>query len=346
MKEIWKSFLAILFIHTILHAANDSINISESIRDEETLVSSGGMFALGFFSPGNSRNWYLGIWYNNIPNQTVVWVANRGAPLTNKTGVLTLTEAGTLCLVNETNGLIWSTNASRTVQNPTAQLLDSGNLVVKDADDDDDRPENFLWHSFDHPTDTYIPGMKMGSDLIRGEERYMSSWWSDDDPAPCKFRTHMDLSGYPQIFTEGGRGVRYRYGPWNGVQFSGIAYTVTDAASIRVTIEMNSNRVMHSEYVVQSSVVTRLTLYPDGNGVRWTWNEGNQAWRIYYRFPIDICDDYNKCGAYGSCNVAESPRVNASTNLSPRIRGARVERIGQVDVLGGFRNSTAGMMCS
>ncbi|KAL1563808.1 G-type lectin S-receptor-like serine/threonine-protein kinase0 [Salvia divinorum] len=137
MKEVWKSFLPILFIHTIFYTATDSINISESINDEET-----------------------GIWaYCKIPYQTVVWVANRGAPLTNKTGVLTLT-AGTLSLLNETNDLIWSTNTSRTVQNPTARLLDSGNLVVKDADDD--RPENFLWQSFDHPTDTYLPNMKMG----------------------------------------------------------------------------------------------------------------------------------------------------------------------------------------
>ncbi|XP_042065412.1 G-type lectin S-receptor-like serine/threonine-protein kinase At4g27290 [Salvia splendens] len=225
--------------------------------------------------PGKSRNQYLGIWYNNIPNQTMVWVANREAPLTNNTGVLTLTEAGTLNLLNETDGLIWSTNASRTVQNPTVQLLDSGNLVVKDADDD--KPENFLWQNFDHPTDTYLPGMKMGWDLIRGKELYMSSWRSNDDPAPGEFRTHMDLSGYPQIFTEGGRGVRYRYGQWNGVQFSGIAYTVTDAENIRVALEMNREQVMYSEYVVQLSVVTRLTLYPDGNGVRWTWNEGNRA---------------------------------------------------------------------
>ncbi|KAG6424433.1 hypothetical protein SASPL_114851 [Salvia splendens] len=176
------------------------------------------MFALGFFSPGNSSKCYLGIWYDNIPNQTVVWVANRGAPLTNKTGVLTLTEAGTLSLINETNGLIWSTNASRTVQNPTTWLLDSGNLVVKDADDDDDRPENFL-----------------------GDERYMSSWQSNNDLG----RATMIL-----------------------LPFNRIAYTVTDAENVRVTLEMNRDRVMYSEYVVQSSVVTRLTLYPD---VRCIW---------------------------------------------------------------------------
>ncbi|KAG6421436.1 hypothetical protein SASPL_117988 [Salvia splendens] len=320
MKEIWKSFIASLFINSILCAATDSINISESIRDGATLVSSGGMFALGFFSPGQSRNRYLGIWYNNIPNQTVVWVANREAPLTNNTGVLTLTEAGTLNLLNETDGLIWSTNASRTVQNPTAQLLDSGNLVVKDADDD--RPENFLWQSFDHPTDTYLPDMKMGWDLIRGEERHISSWRSKDDPAPGAFITHMDLSGYPQIFTEGVRGVRYRHGPWNGVQFSGIAYIGSDDETFRLALEMNKDQVMYWEHVMQLSVVSRVTLDPDGTGIRWTWNEGNQAWSIYNSFPIDSCDNYNKCGAYGSCNVAESPPCQCLDRFVPRDPGS------------------------
>lgn len=34
-------------------------------------------FELGIFSPGSTKNHYLGIWYKKISVKTIVWVANR-----------------------------------------------------------------------------------------------------------------------------------------------------------------------------------------------------------------------------------------------------------------------------
>ncbi|RWW84437.1 hypothetical protein BHE74_00006966, partial [Ensete ventricosum] len=46
--------------------------------DSETLVSDGGAFALGFLPPTNSTtDFYVGIWYNDIPDELVVCVPNR-----------------------------------------------------------------------------------------------------------------------------------------------------------------------------------------------------------------------------------------------------------------------------
>ncbi|KAL8046476.1 hypothetical protein ABFX02_08G179700 [Erythranthe guttata] len=129
-------------------------------------------------------------------------------------------EPGILVLVNDTNGIIWSTNTSRTVQNPIAQLLDSGNLVVKDANSDDDR-EGFLWQSFDHPTDTLLPGMKLGWNFVTGLEVYMSSRKSSSDPATGEYTYRCDPTGYPQNILKRGETVQFRSGPWNGVAFSG-----------------------------------------------------------------------------------------------------------------------------
>ncbi|KAK2975346.1 hypothetical protein RJ640_009700 [Escallonia rubra] len=43
---------------------------------------------MGFFSPGNSKNRYMGIWYKEtLPVRTVVWVANRKTPLTDVSGM-------------------------------------------------------------------------------------------------------------------------------------------------------------------------------------------------------------------------------------------------------------------
>ncbi|KAJ0515111.1 putative non-specific serine/threonine protein kinase [Helianthus annuus] len=40
--------------------ALDTISAYQEIRDGNTLVSEGGMFELGFFSPGKSKNRYVG----------------------------------------------------------------------------------------------------------------------------------------------------------------------------------------------------------------------------------------------------------------------------------------------
>ncbi|KAI3860303.1 hypothetical protein MKX03_030984, partial [Papaver bracteatum] len=74
-----------------------TITPTKFITDPETIVSSkDGVFRLGFFSLGNSHNRYVGIWYNNIPGPTIVWVANRDNPLNDSTGVFKIATDGNL----------------------------------------------------------------------------------------------------------------------------------------------------------------------------------------------------------------------------------------------------------
>ncbi|KAK4398438.1 G-type lectin S-receptor-like serine/threonine-protein kinase SD1-1 [Sesamum angolense] len=202
----------------ITSGATDTINTTHIIRDGDTMVSSGGMFELGFFSPGNSRNRYVGIWFKNITVRTVVWVANREVPLPNESGVLKVMEPGILALLNDINATIWSSNISRSVQNPVAQLLDSGNLVVRNATDDNRRITcgRALIIQL-----TLLPGMKFGWNFVTGINTYLSSWKTNEDPAPGDYAYFMDTTGYPQIFMTKNKVERIRIGPWNGLRFSG-----------------------------------------------------------------------------------------------------------------------------
>ncbi|GAU21485.1 hypothetical protein TSUD_242080 [Trifolium subterraneum] len=147
----------------------DSLSVNQYIKDGETLVSANGTFEMGFFSPGNSKGRYLGMWYKNLTPFTVLWVANRETPVNNNSGgVLKLNQNGVLVILNGANNTVWSSNISNkggvTVVNnsTTAQLLDTGNLVLKIG------PENILWQSFDYPCDILLPGMKLGWNLLTG----------------------------------------------------------------------------------------------------------------------------------------------------------------------------------
>uniref|UniRef100_M1BNV8 Receptor-like serine/threonine-protein kinase n=1 Tax=Solanum tuberosum TaxID=4113 RepID=M1BNV8_SOLTU len=276
--------------------ATDTISTTHFLKDgDANITSPDGTFEMGFFSSGSSKNRYVGMWYKSLSVRTVVWVANREAPLTSGSGILKVIEPGRLVLLNDTNKVVWSTNTSTSVQNPIAQLLDSGNLVVKQAGDD-----NFLWQSFDHPTDTLLPGMKLGWNFLTHREVYLSSWKTQEDPAPGDYTYHCDPSGYPQNILKKGSNVVYRSGPWNGLHFSG---TRNPRGSHLYKYEIFSSKTqVYFGYKLISSVITRLILNQNGALKLWTWGDHVSDWIPQLSIPADNCDAYKLCGAYGTCN--------------------------------------------
>ncbi|KAL0290900.1 UNVERIFIED_CONTAM: G-type lectin S-receptor-like serine/threonine-protein kinase [Sesamum angustifolium] len=275
-QELSWFLLIFPLIFQAISGPTDTIEAGKSIRDGETIVSSGGKFELGFFSPGNSRNRYVGMWFKNITVMTVVWVANRDLPLTDNSGVLELIQPGILVLLNVTNGTVWSSNASRAVENPVAQLLESGNLVVRGGNDHDGQ-ENFLWQSFDYPTDTYLPGMSLGWNFVTGKETYMSSWKSNDDPGTGEFSFHLDPTGYPQLLIRRGSAVQSRIGPWNGIRFPGPPNPRKDP-TYNLTFVMDDEKVYYRTDSVDRSF--RYTIDQSGVSQRWTWVDRTHGWVI------------------------------------------------------------------
>ncbi|KAL2496097.1 Uncharacterized protein Fot_39854 [Forsythia ovata] len=125
---------ALLYYLTFLKftIASDTLSANQTIRDGQTLVSEGQIFELGFFSPGRSKDRFLGIWYKPTP-EIVVWVANRNQPITDSQGILTISRNGTLVL-SRGERIIWSSNLSSVASSPVMQLLQTGNLVLVGQD--------------------------------------------------------------------------------------------------------------------------------------------------------------------------------------------------------------------
>ena len=280
----------------------DSLGMNQSIREGENLVSASGSFELGFFSPGTSTNRYLGVWYKEASgNQTVVWVANRKRPVHNRSGVLILNAKGILQLLDDTNSTIWSSNISgKALNNSIAQLLDSGNLVVKNGQDT--KEGSFLWQSFDYPSDTLMPGMKLGLNLVTGQDRFLSSWKSADDPAVGEYSIKIDPRGYPRVVKMKGSIIDIRAGSWNGLHFTGYPSPIPNI--LRHDLVLNDKEVYYEMEILDRSIfyIYRMNHLGSGQLLVWTSQTRSQVQNT----PTggqDRCESYAFCGSNSLCSM-------------------------------------------
>ncbi|XP_061337469.1 G-type lectin S-receptor-like serine/threonine-protein kinase At4g27290 [Gastrolobium bilobum] len=323
MKNLCLVFVftkTLLFFFHISSAA-DSISRFQSLSEGKTLVSEDGYFELGFFSPASFANRYLGIWYKHIPVKTVVWVANGANPVKDNSSILHINSEGNLVLVNHDLIVFWSAESRKKVLvlNPIVQLLNSGNLVLRDERDED--PENYMWQSFDYPSDTLLPGMKLGWDLKTGLEWRVSSWKNWDDPSPGDFSWGISLEGFPQIIMWKGSKEYYRGGSWNGLGFTG-APELKNNPVFEFKFVSNKDEVYYTYNLRNKSIISRIVMNQTiSTRQRYIWIEEAQSWRLYASVPRDNCDSYNLCGPYGNCIVGDSPVCQCLEGFKPRSQG-------------------------
>ncbi|KAF2303700.1 hypothetical protein GH714_021351 [Hevea brasiliensis] len=285
-KLFLQSFL--LFLHFTSSSSLDTITINQTIEDGNFLISEGNNFVLGFFSPGYLGHRYLGIWYHKVREQTVVWVANRNNPINGSTGVLSIDRLGNLILYsNHNQEVVWSTNVSVEVTDAcVAQLLDSGNLILVQ-----DRSKRIVWQSFDWPTDTLLPGMKLGFNRKAGMFWFLTSWRSADDPGTGNFSLQVNAIGAPQFFLYSGT-VYY----WRSVLWPKNYADVWNYGFVN-----NQDEIYMKYTLADASVILRVVLDYSGIIKKLAWHEKVGKWKEFWTAPSSLCDTYGHCGAFGIC---------------------------------------------
>ncbi|KAK9085022.1 hypothetical protein Sjap_025433 [Stephania japonica] len=301
----------------LLSNGEDRLTLGMSISGNQILTSDGEIFVLGFFSPGNSSNQYLGIWYNNIPVQTIVWIANRDDPLSkSSSGLLMLNRKGNLVLMDGTR-YVWSSNVSfvnGTANNSVAVLQNSGNLVLRDG------AGVVLWQSFDHPTDTLLPGMKIGFSKKTGHNGLLTSWKDENEPRSGDFTLGLDPQRPSQIVI------------WRDSN----PYSRTDLLDVRWIVtgmEKSNNSLLYLNYirsdegyyvgfgVSDNSIVSRWMLNRTGVIEFLLWQATIMKWTVFWSAPKDECEIYARCGPFGSCDKNNRPGIcSCMTGFKPSIQ--------------------------
>ena len=310
---LFSFFFISYYLSLLSHAAN-TITQSQNLSDGQNLTSDYQNFQLGFFSPANSSLRYVGIWYHNIQEKepSVIWVANRRNPLFDKKGVLLFGEDGNLMVVDGNNTKVWSSNASIISANTTAMLHDTGNLILSSNDGKNH------WESFNDPTDTFLPGMRVQVNAEMGENRTLTSWKSASDPSPGNYSMGVDPQASPQIVIWEGEHRRWRSGYWDGRTFSGVP-NITSNYMYGFKLSDWVNESGYLTYTpMNSSDKLRFRIRWDGYEEQLRWQEGGSKWDTIQTQPADKeCELYNFCGNFGLCNELSSHVCSCMQGFDP-----------------------------
>ncbi|KOM49377.1 hypothetical protein LR48_Vigan08g020400 [Vigna angularis] len=156
-----------------------------------------------------------------------------------------------------------------------AMLLDSGNLILLKTSN-----KQILWQSFDHPTDTLLPGMKLGHD--KGNTWSLQSWRSADDPAPGAFSLEYDLGRVSLIINNGSN-----------------AFWIDDHYNDTIgNFIRRSGMSMNSYFSLPVGNDSRLVLEVSGELNQEYWSDEQQHW---VSIQSSKCAN-NSCGAFSICN--------------------------------------------
>nr|XP_043622560.1 G-type lectin S-receptor-like serine/threonine-protein kinase SD2-2 [Erigeron canadensis] len=281
---------------------NKSLSSKLILSDTTILYSKNKTFALGFFNTNNPSKWYLGIWYASIPTPTYIWVANRQTPLSSRqssslfltNGKLTVTECD----------VVWQTPDVNFTGQADVELLEDGDLVIKNLDDETTSFGSVLWRSFDYPTDTFLPGMN----LTVGQT--LTCWKNDNDPGLGKYSLRLRPPDYGEVelFYIDNNNVNVSYwssGNWTGNIFSGVPemtlpyiykFYFTNPFSEMATFGF------YEVWTQKQKPLTRFSIGSTGQIKQYTWSVQSEFWNMFWSQPENPCRVYGLCGNLGFCD--------------------------------------------
>ncbi|KAJ6877345.1 hypothetical protein NC651_030165 [Populus alba x Populus x berolinensis] len=252
-------------------------------------------FAFGFYPLPN--NLYLvGIWFNKIPEGTLVWSANRDSPAVAGSTVI-LTSEGQLTLTH-LNGSVVQIYGARA---EFGFMQDDGNFVLKDDS------SRVIWQSFDSPTDTILPGQ-----VLNAREKLYSNANGTVDYSTGNFMLQMQPDGKLVL---------------SAYHFADPGYWLTaETRQKNVDLVFNNdtasmylaNGAGDNIYALTRNVSTpvgdyyhRATINDRGDFQQFAYHKSNNSgWTRVWRAINEPCVVNAICGVYGMCS---SPNNETAT---------------------------------
>ncbi|CAA6666333.1 unnamed protein product [Spirodela intermedia] len=142
-------------------------------------------------SPAN-ETFLLGVWFDKIPEKTLVWYANGGQPVRGGSRAEIKTD-GRLVLYNHAGQLVWDSGDAGQVNVAYAAMLDTGNFVLCS------NTSVIGWQSFAYPVDTILPTQEINRGGLLSSRRLPSDYSAGGSSSACRrpARCALTPSTYP-----------------------------------------------------------------------------------------------------------------------------------------------------
>ncbi|KAB5556034.1 hypothetical protein DKX38_006943 [Salix brachista] len=197
-----------------------------------------------------------------------------------------------------------------------AVILDDGNFVIRDGSN----PSTIYWQSFDYPTDTWLPGAKLGINKHTGQLQRLISWKNSEDPAPGMFSIGIDPNGNRQFFIEWNRSHRYwSTGDWNGQTF-GLVPEMRLNYLFNYSYVSNENESYFTYCMNNPSYLSSLKISVDGQVQQIGWLEGPLSWILFWAQPKDKAGVYGLCGVFGVFHENSSSYCECLKGFKPLVQ--------------------------
>ncbi|KAJ0966049.1 hypothetical protein J5N97_027187 [Dioscorea zingiberensis] len=175
-----------------------------------------------------------------------------------------------------------------------------------------------LWQSFEHPSDTFLPGMRLTLDKKTGKNQLFTSWKSPSDPSEGNYSLGMDPSGSGQIFIWEGGLLKWRSGQWDGKTFIGTVMRSLNLYGFSLTDDVNIG-MMYFTFTPANSSLLRFNLQYDGVENTSMLVPETKAWKSVWVQPVNECEIYGHCGINGICSmVGDSPTCSCLQGFEPK----------------------------
>ncbi|KAC0969629.1 hypothetical protein FH972_027132 [Carpinus fangiana] len=250
--------------------------------DNSTWTSPSGDFAFGFRRlPGEQEQFLLAIWFAKLPEETIVWFANRDYPWVERESKVELTTAGHLVFSSPSGMEYWRSNYTENPGVSHGAMLDAGNFVITSRD------SSIIWDSFNEPTDTILPTQVLGF----GNKLFSSL--SEDNYQRGKFQLRFTennlMLNQIDVYTGHPYGAYY-----TSQDVSELMLDKSGYLQVRNSLSQNtSNLTMSNGHVIRAdSNYYKATLDFDGilrvyaHPKNFTRNDG---WSAIWYVPDNIC---------------------------------------------------------
>ncbi|KAL6844531.1 hypothetical protein ACP4OV_026204 [Aristida adscensionis] len=292
--------LLILLHLSSLCQSDDQLSQTNPLYPGDMLISKGRAFALGFFSPTSSnKTLYIGIWYYNILRPDPVCVANRNNPITSPSSAKLAITNNQLVLSNSEGRTLWTTANSATTggAGAIAVLLNSGNFVLRSANG------TVVWQSFDHPTATLLPTMRVLLSYNGHVATRLFPWKGPADPSTGDFSSSIDPSSNLQFFIWNLTQPYCRITFLDDVSTFGGSSTNTSSILYQSMVSTGTGGEFYYTYKVSDgSPYMRVFFEFTGKMKILSWNNSTSSWISVFERPSASCDLYASCGPFGYCD--------------------------------------------